>query len=86
MIKIKWKSIPPVEIREIEKIVIEDIERNLSSVDQPSNLIFHHIFLTEDYKGPCVLVWGEEGDDEYFHCEYHFATEWQTAEEEKFDI
>jgi hypothetical protein len=49
-------------------------------VDHPSELIFHHVFLTKDLDGPCVFVWGEKGSDA-FHCEYVEKTEWKTLAE-----
>ena len=80
--KLIWKNNPPVdEIINIEKIVKEDIEINLSSIDKPSELIFHTVFLshTENYKEePIVLVWGEEDDDENYHCEYIKDPEWKS--------
>lgn len=88
MIKLMWHGeVPSTEnFWGLEETVIEDIKRNLKSSGKPSDLIFHHIFLTDNYRGPSVLVWGKEGDDEYYHCEYHYRTEWQSLDEEKVDL
>ena len=74
MIKIKWHGeLFPETMRTVEKRVIEDIEYNLQDIDRPSSLIFHTVLLgNEDWSSsPGVIVWGEEGDDEFYHCEYH---------------
>lgn len=59
--------------------VIEDLER--MDVDRPSKLVFHHVFLGKDHNGPLVFVWGENGDDEGYHCEYVEKPEWKTSAE-----
>ena len=85
MTKLMWHGeIPSTEnVLDLEDLVTEDINRN--GLDNPANLIFHHIFLTDDYRGPSILVYGKEGDDQYYHCEYHLHTEWEFTEEEKLD-
>ena len=87
MIKIMWHgALPSTEnVLDLEELVTQDIKKTLDSIEKPSNLIFHHVFLSDDYNGPSVLVWGKEGDDEYYHCEYHLHTEWEFTEEEKLD-
>ena len=83
MIKIKWHGeLFPETMRTIEKKVIEDIEYNLQDLDRPSSLIFHTVLLgNEDWSnGPGVIVWGEEGDDEFYHCEYHEDLKFESLE------
>lgn len=81
MTNLMWHGKLPPELDEVEKTVIEDIEQNLESVEEPSKLIFHHVFLTNDYKGPSVLVWGNENDNVYYHCEYHPTTQWSSLDD-----
>ena len=38
--------------------------------DKASDLIIHHVFLTDDMGGSHVFVWGKDGSDAY-QCEYH---------------
>lgn len=86
MTKIKWHGeLFPDSMTELEKIVIEDIQCNLTDLDHPSSLIFHTVFLgKEDWaNGPGVIVWGEEGDDENYHCEYHASLTFESLDEEK---
>ena len=83
MIQLKWHKEIPDHILEIEHIVQQDlikIDNDLES--KPSKLIFHHVFLTEDVEGPCVFVWGEKEDDEFYHCEYLSDPQWSSFDEE----
>ncbi len=66
-ISLAWKG--PVPLDDIVERTIADI-RTLWGLGKPSSLIFHHADLIDDVNGPCVMVWGVEGDDEHFHCEY----------------
>jgi uncharacterized protein YndB with AHSA1/START domain len=60
----------------MDLLVLEDILQNVDRIDKPIDLITHTVFLSDDTNGPSVLVWGEDGDDEHFHCEYHEVTQW----------
>lgn len=82
MITITWHGLVPVDnIDGIELAVLEDIKRSLTSLDKPSDLIYHLVPLGDDYDGPSVTVWGEAGDDDHFHCEYQHETEWVSLNE-----
>ena len=71
MIQLKWHGEVPstVNVYDLEKTILEDMVIYLSSIDKPSKLIYHTIFLGDGVEDPSVLVWGEENDDEYYHCE-----------------
>lgn len=87
MITLKWHGTLPVkDLDLLELTVLKDIKQNLKSLDKPSELIFHTVFIGPDYNGPSVLVWGEEGDDDHFHCEYKTETEWVTLKGDKVDV
>ena len=65
MIQLKWHGeLFPETMKDLEKIVVEDIQCNLQDLECPSKLIFHTVFLgKEDWmNGPGVIVWGEEGE------------------------
>jgi hypothetical protein len=85
MFKLKWHGNLPENILEIEQVVRQDLvvlHNNL--MQKPSKLIFHHVSLGDHgYEGPLVFIWGEDGDDDNYHCEYDPAPVWQshTAEE-----
>jgi hypothetical protein len=71
MIRLKWHgALPDTNMDELGLTVIQDIQSGLWGLERPSELIFHTVFLSKSYDGPCVTVWGVEGDDEQFHCEY----------------
>jgi hypothetical protein len=70
--KLCWCSrLPPGDLDEVERKIHEDIKRgSLKGLKKPGDLIFHTVFIGEDIDGPHVLLWGEEGDDDTFHCEW----------------
>lgn len=72
--KLKWHRTSDQLIEQHTDITIKDIKR--LDCEKPSDLVFHHIFLTKDYEGPCVFVWGEKDSDEY-HCEYVESNVWR---------
>ena len=63
MITLKWHGeMPNLDLDDLELSVLKDIKVSLNSLDNPSDLIFHTVFLGEDYDGPNVVVWGEAND------------------------
>ena len=79
MIKLKWHGELPDNIEEIEqkvKIDLVDIHDDLE--EAPSALIFHHVFLSKNHDEPLVFVWGEEGDNEHYQCEYIVDPKWES--------
>ena len=82
MIQLKWHKEIPDNILEIESIVKQDLSKVNDDLEgKCSNLIFHHVFLTDDYDGPLVIVWGEEGDNDFYHCEYDPKPNWSSIKE-----
>ena len=84
-LKLKWHGHKP-EIPYLDEQVIEDLKHMLDLEDgedyPASGLAFHTVFLSDDLDhGPVVSVWGEENDDEYYHCEYVEEAKWMTLEE-----
>lgn len=82
MINLKWHDEIPDTLLEIEDIVRQElipIDKNLEN--KCSSLIFHQIFLTEDYEGPSVIVWGEENDDDFYHCKHILKSEYISLNE-----
>lgn len=57
-----------------------DIGHNLSGMKRPSRLIYHHVQLTNDSEGPCVVLWGRERQS-CFYAEYHAETKWVSLDE-----
>jgi hypothetical protein len=75
-IKLEWHDTPYEMIIEHEQAVLDDIAKYVhEDLAEVSDLIFHHVFLTSDYGGPCVYVWGRDGSDAY-QCEYMPHTLW----------
>lgn len=86
MIKLKWHEEIPDNVLELEQLVLQDLVSLHDDLDkQPSGLIFHTVFVTEDPDGPIVHVWGEEDDDEYYHCKYDPEPVWGNHSEKELD-
>lgn len=68
-----WDSthLPPKgQARHIQKTVRDSIRRDLAGLACPSDLLFHHVLLTDaEEDGPFVFVYGTTGSD-MFHCKY----------------
>jgi len=71
---------------DLERVVRDEIASELSKYAAPSDLVFLPIFLAEDdaYSGPCVMIWGEEGDSR-LHAQYHPAMSPVTLDEVVFE-
>jgi len=67
-------SAPPAEI--IAQ-VRADIKAELVDLSKPSDLIFHTVFLTDDFHGPTVTLSGDP-DTGGFTASYDEETEWTT--------
>jgi hypothetical protein len=79
MIKLKWHGEMPENLEEIEAKVKEDLVDIHDALEGDSGeLIFHHVFLGKSHDDPLVFVWGEEGDNEYYHCEYDPHPKWKS--------
>jgi len=79
MIKLKWHGDLPKNLSDIEERVIKDLETIHDDLEEdPSALIFHHVFLSKNHDEPLVFVWGEEKDKEYYQCEYVENPNWKT--------
>lgn len=81
MITLKWHGEKPsLDSDQLELTVLKDISDQLNGLECPSDLICHTVFLEKSYDGPSVVVWGEVGDNDHFHCEYVAETEWVTLD------
>lgn len=75
-IKLQWHDTDAELIEQYTDTVILDLQKFVhEDLDKISDLVFHLVFLTDDYDGPNVIVWGVEGDDAY-HCEYAPTMGW----------
>jgi hypothetical protein len=82
MIRLKWHGEFPDDLLEIEQVVRQDMsDLHEQFHGNCSKLIFHTVFLGEDLEGPIVMVWGQEGDDDQYHCEYDPNPDWQSFSE-----
>ena len=64
---------PQAIVERVRQDIAESLDDHL---ERASNLVFHTVFLSEDYgSGPAVIVWGKNRDKR-LHCEYHAQSEW----------
>jgi hypothetical protein len=84
MIKLKWHEEIPDNVLELEHIVLQDLVKLHDDMEKkPSSLIFHTVYATDDLDGPIVHVWGEDDDDEHYHCKYDPKPIWESWTEKE---
>jgi hypothetical protein len=77
-LRLIWHDTPDDIIAQYEQTVRDDLTRYvIDDIAKPSDLVFHLVFLTKDYNGPNVIVWGKENDDAY-HCQYEATMKWES--------
>jgi hypothetical protein len=76
-IKTTWTNqhIPVLSDQESTRLYSE-INIILSEIENPSDLIFHTVFLTDDMDGPIVIVSGEDGNDDELFLAHYEKTNW----------
>jgi len=80
--KLIWHDTPDDIIAQHEQTVRDDLTTWVEGDGvKPSQLIFHLVFLTKDYNGPNIIVWGEKDDDESLHCQYEATMKWERDNE-----
>lgn len=67
--EIIWRDKVPSD--EIIAQVRKDIETELADLDNPVDLVFHTVFLTDDYEGPTVVISGFEDRDDAWDAGYY---------------
>lgn len=72
-VELEWHNTALDIVESYSGTVARDIVK--LECDKAEDLIFHHVFLTQDSEGPSVFVWGKEGSDSY-QCEYSEKTTW----------
>lgn len=69
-----WHGYTPANLEFIEQEVVTDILTCLWDLLNPTDLIFHTVYLSEDLDGEHVVVWGKPNDYKQFHCQWHEST------------
>jgi hypothetical protein len=79
-----WESDIP-NLTESEKLLVaRELVYMEQVTDDPSTMIFHHIFLTDDMDGKTIIAYGKEGNKEDIFLEYFEKPDWVSLEE--FDL
>lgn len=75
-----WKNEYPKDLEEfiLTQVYSECQDLLACGLSDPSHLIFHTVFLEEDYEGKAVSIYGKEGDTGIFYCEYIPEIRWVT--------
>jgi hypothetical protein len=77
--KLVWHDTSDDIIAQYEQTVRDDLMRYvIDDIEQPNDLVFHLVFLTKDYDGPNVIVWGK---DDAYHCQYEATMKWERDNE-----
>lgn len=78
-VAIEWRDPPPDDIREnVEAAVRADMRRALDSLEIPSDLLFHNVFLGDNTDGPSVYI---HSSGNGFMAFYSEKTEWMSLQE-----
>jgi hypothetical protein len=72
--EIVWHGEPPSQER--LALIRGDIKISLCDLDEPSDLVFHIVFLEEAHEGATATLWGDPDDKGKFHAEWSPTTEW----------
>lgn len=81
-VTLQWHGKPP-DIENYEQLVLTDCESSLWGLSRVSELIFHTIFLSNNYEYDIITVWGEPQDINILHCEYEPKPKWLSLKEMK---
>lgn len=79
---IEWENDYPELTEDQRKKLAGELAYLTEQIENPSDLIFHHVWLTEDTDGPMILVYGKDGVPDTFFMTYYEETEWTTLEED----
>lgn len=78
MYKKQWTH-TPVDLTEKQMKQIDfEISTFDDDLDQPGDLIFHTVMLTDDMQGPIVLITGEPEHPDTYFLTYYENPEWTT--------
>lgn len=67
-------TLSDITLRSLEEIISNDL--TILEIENPADLIFHHIKLGKTFDDPILFVWGEDSDTKYLHCEYVEFPKW----------
>ena len=82
MFKTEWTHANiPLLNKQQEELLEREIARISEDLDKASDLIFHTVFLTEDWQGATIVVDGRDGVDDTLFLTYYEITKWTTLDE-----
>ncbi len=79
---VEWETEQPELTEDNLKAIARDLALLTEDLDKPGDLIFHHIWLTEDMDGPVVMVYGKDESPDTFYMSYYPTTEWTILDED----
>ena len=79
---IEWESEHPEFTENQRKKIAQELAHLTEELDQPSDLIFHHIWFSEDTDGPAIMVYGKPDHNDTFFMSYYEETKWVTLDED----
>jgi hypothetical protein len=78
--RIEWENEHPELTEEQSKKLASELAYLTEQLEQPGDLIFHHVWLTEDTDGPVIMVYGKDEVHDTFFMTYYEETEWVTLD------
>jgi hypothetical protein len=85
-IPLKWVSpFEPPNLEAATEQIYKELEQLVETgLDEPMDLIFHTVFLTENYSGPLITV-APDLDDNTIACYYEAFPDWEEFEPKQGD-
>lgn len=84
--QVEWETDQPELTEDQRKKIAGELAYLTEQVDEPGDLIFHHIWLTEDMDGPTVMVYGKPEQPATFFMSYYKETKWVPLEEDSDEV
>jgi hypothetical protein len=79
---IEWETEQPELTEDQRKKLASELAYLTEDLDQPGDLIFHHIWITEDTDGPMIMVYGKSDQPKTFFMSYYEKTEWTIVDQD----
>lgn len=84
--KIEWHGEYPELTADQSTKLAGELAYLSKELEQPGNLIFHTVWLTEDQDGPSVMIYGRPDYPDTFFMTYYEETKWVTLEQDEDEM
>ena len=84
--KIEWHGEYPELTADQSTKLAGELAYLSKELEQPGNLIFHTVWLTEYQDGPSVMIYGRPDYPDTFFMTYYEETKWVTLEQDEDEM